>query len=827
MSYLISQSCSLGLTLPEGDATGLSATIKSSKDLDDLETRLKSHEERLHQMNDSYEALQKRLVELTEYRYVLKYGADHANGGAMPVGEDKLWQGPEPQLNTAMAAEQIGLLGLAGAVAEGSSSVGTSNSQQLVVDIEDARHRPSEDAIGATFGSIYGVISKTKEYLLESVLYRALRGNLYFVAREISEEEILDLPGDDRGGLSGPGRGSEATTMMTTPSKIRKSVFIVSVHGKALLSKVRKLSEALGAHLFTLDGAMASGIGTAELETAARIDELNGVISKTLLTKRQEVEGLRGYLNNWLFAIRKEKLVYHTLNCCSLDANRKCLIAEGWAPRTALDVIQDTLRGMSLSNKASTGAILNEIPISKAEGGHSLVPPTFHPTNKFTHAIQEIVDAYGVGNYREINPALFSLITFPFLFAVMFGDFGHGLLVTVFAAFVCIFEGRIDMWRKKNPDEIVGMIFTARYVILMMGLFSLYMGLIYNDIFSRGIALFPSAFTFAPNGTLINYNAAYTYPFGVDYGWIGAENSLMFLNSYKMKQAVFLGVLQMTFGVILGGLNFYFARNALSFWSIFVPQLVFMLCIFGYLNVMIVYKWITQTAASPSLLTMLINMFLSPGSIDPADRFYEGQEYVQLFLVVIAVLCIPAMFFITPYVKNRQRRLRAAALDGDILPVVVNSPLRRDDISILSGGGNKVVISPEAMHPGDDEDEEDSLMNDMVHSGIHTIEFVLGAISNTASYLRLWALSLAHSQLSDVIWAMIVEYFGASFIIGVLVFPIWLSITVGILIIMEGLSAFLHALRLHWVEFNNKFYQGNGRKFAPFSFLHLDEPTEP
>ncbi|KAI9343869.1 V-type ATPase, V0 complex, 116kDa subunit family [Zopfochytrium polystomum] len=743
-------------------AVSSSARARTQQEIDDLEERLTDHESRIQQMITSQETLNKRFLELTELRHVLK--------------------------ETTIFFEE----------ADARSDLPSAPYQEDAHLLEsEATEEGRGVSRGANLGFVAGVVPRARMGTFERILFRALRGNLYMNYAEI-DESIRDP---------------------ITDELVQKNVFIIFAHGKELLAKIRKICESLGATLYPVDDNSEKRRQDAQ-EVHARIEDLRHVLDNTTYTRRSELIKVAETIEIWSTMIKKEKAVYYTLNQFNYDQNRKTLIAEGWCPTASQAQIRYALRNVTEATGSTIPPIMSEWRTTKT-------PPTFHRTNKFTQAFQEIVDAYGIASYREVNPGLFTVITFPFLFAVMFGDLGHGFLMTLAAGAMVYFERRIG---STKLDEISETFFGGRYIILLMGVFSMYTGLIYNDIFSKSMNLFGSGWEFhTDNSTGKSVGVhKFAYAFGVDPGWHGAENALLFSNSYKMKMAIVFGVTHMVFGTSLNIFNHLHFQRPMNILAETVPQILYLVSIFGYLVFMILFKWAStwENAEPPGLLNVLIYMFLSPGTV--TTPLFPGQGPLQVFLLLLAFVCVPWMLLAKPYMLRYEhfKHIDEGYTNLSHENLVDPSPSFEGDRS--AGQSPSTTAHEEMNHEevtGGDQEHFD-FSEIMIHQVIHTIEFCLNGISNTASYLRLWALSLAHAQLSEVLWDMVMQnclvmapgmgVFGP--LVIVVGFGFWFSLTIFVLLIMEGLSAFLHALRLHWVEFQNKFYEGAGKKFEPFSF---------
>nr|CAE45587.1 vacuolar proton-ATPase subunit-like protein [Lotus japonicus] len=727
------------------------STTQVDVNIDNLEVKLSEIESELTEMNANGEKLQRSYNELVEYKLVLQKAGEFfhsAQSGAIEQQreyESRLLSGES--METPLLQDEL----------SGDSS------KQIKL------------------GFLAGLVPREKSMTFERILFRATRGNVFL--RQTAVEDPVTDP------VSG--------------EKTEKNVFVVFYAGEKVKAKILKICDAFSANRYPFAeelGKQAQMI----TEVSGKISELKTTIDTGLQHRVNLLDTIGVQFEQWNLLVRKEKSIHHTLNMLSLDVTKKCLVAEGWSPVFATKQIQDALQRAAVDSNSQVSAIFQVLHTKE-------MPPTYFRTNKFTSSYQGIIDSYGVAKYQEANPTVYTVVTFPFLFAVMFGDWGHGICLLLAALYFIIRERKLS---SQKLDDITEMTFGGRYVILLMSLFSIYTGLIYNEFFSVPFELFgPSAYecrdlACSEATTIGLIKARRTYPFGVDPVWHGTRSELPFLNSLKMKMSILLGVAQMNLGIIMSFFNAIFFRNSVNIWFQFIPQMIFLNSLFGYLSLLIIVKWCTGSQAD--LYHVMIYMFLSPTDDLGENELFAGQKSYQLVLLLLAVVAVPWMLLPKPFILKKQHEARHGAESYAPLPSTEES------------------LQVESNHDSHGH-EEFEFSEIFVHQLIHTIEFVLGAVSNTASYLRLWALSLAHSELSSVFYEKVLllawGYYNnvIILIVGILVF---IFATVGVLLVMETLSAFLHALRLHWVEFQNKFYEGDGYKFFPFSFSLLDEEDE-
>jgi V-type H+-transporting ATPase subunit a len=400
-----------------------------------------------------------------------------------------------------------------------------------------------------------------------------------------------------------------------------------------------------------------------------------------------------------------------------------------------------------------------------------------------------------------------------------------------------------------------------RFLLVQMGFFAVFAGFMYNDLFGIcSLDLFGSRWFIAPDkdGVLQpreNFNQfnenlpdkVGPYPFGLDPAWHGTSNELLFVNNLKMKLSVLIGVTQMLLGVALRFSNAIYDKSMVDFCCECVPMLVFMLGFFGYMDFMILYKWthaiggpkpsddfhfdvpganMTAEPGSPASIGArsngppgLINSLICMAMFTPdPSPLYPSAASVGAYLMAATAIAVPCILGPKPFILRwrHNRKMKQRNNKAQELGIAV------EDLAEDEEGGSG----------GHGHGKEFEFGEILIHQIIETIEYVLGTVSHTASYLRIWALSLAHQQLSLVFYTKTLQMgmtLTDPILAGIVMwflFGAWFGVTLFVLLGMDVLECFLHTLRLHWVEFQSKFYHNEGTKFEPYNIREVILDTD-
>merc|ERR1719171_3083441 len=192
---------------------------------------------------------------------------------------------------------------------------------------------------------------------------------------------------------------------------------------------------------------------------------------------------------------------------------------------------------------------------------------------------------------------------------------------------------------------------------------------------------------------------------------------------------------------------------------------------------MILYKWTHQMDTPPSIINSLICMAMHQSDVAP---LWDGAPALESTLMLLTVCTVPFLLIPKPIILYLQNKSKVAQEQKD-------------------------GIVHDEEHGGEEDDGHGhgafKLDEVVIHQIIETIEYVLGTVSHTASYLRIWALSLAHQQLSLVFYSktiqngMAIENPITAGIVLWFLFGAWFATTVGVLLMMDVLECFLHTLR--------------------------------
>ena len=199
-------------------------------------------------------------------------------------------------------------------------------------------------------------------------------------------------------------------------------------------------------------------------------------------------------------------------------------------------------------------------------------PPTNLNNNWFVKPFEELTKLYGLPHYQELDPTPFMAISFPILFGLMFGDFGHGLI---------LFVGGLAIYLMLKKSSGVK---NMAWIITVCGLAAMVAGLLYGEFFGQ------------PIQSVLGFGGPLWFdPFNP------TSNIFQFLIF-----ALYIGVAQIMLGVVLEMADFVLAHKASDAIFLSLPKIAFYA---GSVFVISVYK-LNITAWFPGPVMIIVIPFI-------------------------------------------------------------------------------------------------------------------------------------------------------------------------------------------------------------------------
>jgi len=439
---------------------------------------------------------------------------------------------------------------------------------------------------------------------------------------------------------------------------------------------------------------------------AAACEEIRERLEELEATIEAKKEELLKYREKIIELYAKAATAGEALKLLSLSNFTKFYVAmRGFVPSSELRRMEKALE------RALRGEYI--LFVGRAERGfRAQRAPSAVSVPKLLAPFKMLVDNYGAPKTSEVYPALMVAVTFPVIFALMFPDAGHGLLVMLFGFILMKKAGGREGW--KNTGLLA----------LYLGGASIVTGILAGEFFGPLTKL---------SEILWHGHPVLPTPFE------GGASAVDIMINISLR----LGATLLILGTFIGMLNHILSRDLVGMLTRGLP------------------KFLAFTFA---LYPFVIYNAPQAGHLIYSTVFGGGGGVESLIVKYGAAL--------------------------GLLSIFIAEPLAH-------------LI----------EHESGSLSSVLTMSFMEMFDTVLMMIGNTASFLRILGLSVAHAGLmySFAVLAEMLMGGAAGTAAAVVVYAIGNLLAAG----LEGIIVFAHSLRLHYYEWFSKFYSGSGIPFSP------------